>query len=56
MTFTTATITLREPSPSLGVNVIKPAAVQPPKPFSNAIIERIRQLSVASHMVSAATE
>lgn len=41
-----ATGTQREPSPSQGVNVIKPAPLLPPKPLSSATIERIRQSSV----------
>ena len=47
-----ATGTHREPSPSQGVNVIKPASPQPPKPLSIATIERIRQTSIAQQRVS----
>lgn len=47
-----ATGAQREPSPSQGVNVIKPASPLPPKPLSSATIERIRQTSVGQHSVT----
>ena len=47
-----ATGAQREPSPSQGVNVIKPGSPLPPKPLSSATIARIRQSSVAQHPAS----
>lgn len=35
-----------EPTPSQGVNVMKPGTPPPPKPLSDATIQRIRETAV----------